>query len=294
MKTNLNLPMRPFLKWAGGKRWLVARYGHILPLSCHRYLEPFVGSGAVFFRIRPPRAVLADSNADLIGTYRAIRRDWRAVWRRLREHQRRHCIAYYYQTRGSRPRSDAGRAARFIYLNRTCFNGLYRVNRNGEFNVPKGTKRTVVFPDDDFCAVSAALRRCELRVSDFEPVLDEAGRGDFVYVDPPYTVRHNNNNFVRYNESMFSWQDQVRLAKAMYKAKRRGALIFMSNANASCIRTLYRGFGAMKEVSRCSVLAADSARRRNTTELIVTNIMKVGVEIGLCGKPAKCQSVRST
>ncbi len=278
MNTFSETSVKPFLKWAGGKRWFVANHSRILTASYRRYFEPFVGSGAVFFHLRPLRAVLADSNAALINTYQAIRSDWRSVWKKLRNHQRQHCVAYYYHVRSSQPISPAGMAARFIYLNRTCFNGLYRVNRNGEFNVPKGTKKTVVFPDDNFRAVAMALRNCELRVADFEEVLDRAQNGDFVYIDPPYTVRHNNNNFLRYNESIFRWEDQVRLAKAMYRANRRGALIVMSNANASCIRELYREFGVMLEVSRCSVLAADSTKRRNTTELIVTNMKEVGIE----------------
>lgn len=276
-------PLKPFLKWAGGKRWFVANHSYFFPDSYGTYLEPFLGSGAVFFYMRPTRAVLADTNPELIDTYLAIREDWRSVWKRLRHHQNLHSEAYYYKIRASRPRSLAAKAARFVYLNRTCFNGLHRVNRKGEFNVPKGTKETVVFPDDDFSAVADALQNCQLLAADFEAVLDAAESGDFVYVDPPYTARHNNNNFVRYNESIFGWNDQLRLAKAMYRAKKRGALVIMSNANARCIRALYGQFGTMQELSRCSVLAADSSKRRRTTELIVTNIQETRDDIHLQG-----------
>lgn len=266
-----NGQVRPFLKWAGGKRWFTRKCGHTFPASYKRYIEPFLGSGAVFFHLRPETALLGDKNQELIDAYLAIKEDWKRVWEKLQRHQRLHSKGHYYKTRGSRPRSPSGWAARLIYLNRTCFNGLYRVNLKGEFNVPKGTKDTVVFPDDDFSAIAEVLKGVTLLTDDFEAITAQAGEGDLLYVDPPYTVRHNNNNFLKYNETIFSWSDQVRLCAALQQASARGAKIVMSNADNHCIRKLYKERGHFRRVSRHSVLAADPTKRRKTTELVVTN-----------------------
>ncbi len=131
----------PFLKWAGGKRWLTKTNLNLFPISYNRYIEPFLGSGAVFFNLHPKESVVSDINADLINTYLAIRTDWEKVCDKLKKHEKRHSQEYYYEMRGSNPYSISGRAAKFIYLNRTCWNGLYRVNLKGIFNVPIGTKK---------------------------------------------------------------------------------------------------------------------------------------------------------
>jgi DNA adenine methylase len=264
--------LEPFLKWAGGKRWLVANHSNLFPSSFKTYFEPFLGSGAVFFHLLPEKAVLADKNAELIGVYEAIRNDWKGLLQHLKIHQKYHSKRYYYYVRGLSPRSIVSKAARFIYLNRTCFNGLYRVNMSGDFNVPKGTKSSVLLPGDDFQAVAHALRKCKLIAGDFAEIIEKAGRGDFVYVDPPYTVRHNNNNFIKYNETLFSWDDQVRLAQALFAARSRGAKILVSNVDHNSIRSLYSGFGIISRVHRQSLLAADSIKRRASTELIITNL----------------------
>ncbi len=231
--------MKPFLKWAGGKRWLLSDHRTIFPKAYKRYFEPFLGSGAVFFGLCPGHAYLSDSNKELIEAYCAIRDNWKLVWERLLWHQRHHSWEHYYLTRASKPRSLASCAAKFIYLNRTCFNGLYRVNRKGVFNVPKGTKNTVTFPDDDFAMVARALRNTHLVCRDFEEMLYKTKSGDFVYVDPPFTVQHNQNNFIKYNERLFSWEDQKRLANAVGEASNRGALVLVSNADSPSIKRLY-------------------------------------------------------
>jgi DNA adenine methylase len=264
--------VKPFLKWAGGKRWFVARYSSLFPTQIRTYIEPFLGSAALFFYLRPDRAILGDKNEALIETYQALSDDWRGVWRRLKEHQERHNTNYYYEMRKRLYHSRIGRAAKLVYLNRTCFNGLYRVNRKGQFNVPKGTKDTVIFPDDDFGQIAALLRRAEILCADFSQLIKRAAEGDFVYVDPPYTVQHNNNSFLKYNEPIFSWADQVRLARCLHQARDRGAQILMSNADHPSVRELYCGFDGVFPVRRNSVLAADSGKRGATTELVVTNI----------------------
>jgi DNA adenine methylase len=260
----------PFLKWAGGKRWFAYYHHELLPGSFNRYIEPFLGGGAVFFSLRPSIAILSDSNRALVETYQAIRADWQLVWRYLSNHKSRHSREYYYECRSKKLRSPYTRAAQFIYLNRACWNGLYRVNLEGTFNVPIGTKDTIIFDYDDFEKISQALQGAELIVSDFEAVTDLAEKGDFVFVDPPYTVNHNMNGFLKYNERIFTWKDQERLRSALGRAHDRGAKILMTNANHHSIRDLYEGFGTIVTVPRFSRIAGDAGYRRRSTELIVS------------------------
>ncbi len=260
----------PFLKWAGGKRWLVRSHRHVFDMAGYRrYVEPFVGSGAMFFGISPKKALLNDANEELVDTYRAIRDDWRSVVRLLTRHQRLHSEDYYYKMRESKPRTPVGRAARFIYLNRTCFNGLYRVNKHGQFNVPKGTKTSVILETDDFESISKRLNGVQLVSGDFEAVIDRCGSGDLVFADPPYTVKHNNNGFIKYNERLFSWADQERLKFALVRAAGRGAKVVVSNADHPSIRELYADAGCLV-AERHSVMASESVRRKKTTELLIT------------------------
>ncbi|WP_261503540.1 DNA adenine methylase, partial [Burkholderia multivorans] len=160
--------------------------------------------------------------------------------------------------------------ARFIYLNRTCWNGLYRVNKNGQFNVPIGTKSNVLLDTDDWPTVSAALRQAKLLVSDFEPIIDQAKRNDIVFADPPYTVKHNNNGFVKYNENIFAWQDQIRLRDALLRAKKRGAHIFCTNADHISIREIYEDHFTVTSVARGSVISGKADSRGKTSELLIT------------------------
>lgn len=260
----------PFLKWAGGKRWLAHGHRKIFPNTFKCYLEPFLGSGAVFFKLRPHQALLADINAELINTYRVIRDDWQGLARRLRVHSRRHSDDYYYEVRSCVPRDEVHRAARIVYLNRTCWNGLYRVNRKGEFNVPRGTKDTVLLETDDFERISELLQAVRLEVWDFEKTIDSAGPDDLIFADPPYTVKHNNNGFIKYNDTIFSWDDQVRLRDALCRAHTRGVRIVATNANHESIRDLYKDF-AQDSLSRASVLAGQSRARGSTEELLMRN-----------------------
>ncbi|WP_315806505.1 MULTISPECIES: Dam family site-specific DNA-(adenine-N6)-methyltransferase [unclassified Bradyrhizobium] len=259
----------PFLKWAGGKRWLTKRFPDLIPRSFRRYYEPFLGSGAVFFHLDPPAASISDSNGELVDTYRAIRDEPENVMRVLRAHSTRHNDDYYYVVRASQPKTPAGIAARFLYLNRTCWNGLYRVNKQGQFNVPRGTKDSVVFPNDNFQLTSRRLKRARLNCCDFELAIDQAEEDDFVFVDPPYTVKHNYNGFLKYNQSIFSWNDQVRLARAIQRATKRGAKILVLNANHESVRELYSGIGVQRTLPRSSILAASSNFRTKTHELAI-------------------------
>ncbi len=260
----------PFLKWAGGKRWLTHQYASLLPDHFEAYYEPFLGSGAVFFHLQPDLAFLADKNPDLINAYRQLKTNWRHVQRALRRHQGHHSKSYYYEERERRHRSAHEIAAQFLYLNRTCWNGLYRVNLKGEFNVPIGTKTAVVLDTDNFEETARTLRSAKLLCCDFEKTLDLASKGDFAFIDPPYITRHNFNGFVKYNEVIFSWADQERLAFAVRRAARRGVKMLVTNAAHSSIRQLYRGVGTHRDLTRASILAADSGNRGVTTEVAIT------------------------
>lgn len=265
--------MTPFLKWPGGKRWFIANHASLLPTTFNRYIEPFLGGGSVFFHLKPNQSLLSDLNPELIAVYTAVRDNWGALIQRLTYHQANHGDAYYYTVRQSKPRTTVTRAARMIYLNRTCFNGIYRVNLDGKFNVPKGTKNAVVLETDDFEQAAILLANVELRTSDFEPIIDQARENDLIFADPPYTVRHNVNGFLKYNEQLFSWDDQVRLADALERARTRGAKIVSTNANHSSVRCLYRERGfTLKAVSRYSPISADPKSRRQFEELVIRAI----------------------
>lgn len=263
-----NREIVPPLKWAGGKRWFAIKHRHLLPETYNKYIEPFVGSAALFFTLRPENSVLADVNPELINLYSVIRSNPKAIKAKLTQHQRLHCREHFYKMRESMPRSDIGKAARFLYLNRTCWNGLYRVNMQGKFNVPIGTKTAVILDTDDFEGVAEALNKATLLCSDFEKVIDMAGTDDFVFVDPPYTVAHNLNGFVKYNEVLFSWADQERLREAVTRAKNRGAKILVTNAAHASVKELYAGFEQIP-VSRAGVIAGKSTARGKFDELVI-------------------------
>lgn len=261
----------PFLKWAGGKRWFVQRHANLFPKTFNRYIEPFLGGGAVFFHLQPEEALLGDINPDLIAAYCGIQNNWKSLIRSLQHHSRQHSDDYFYEIRGRQPKEGISRASRMIYLNRTCFNGIYRVNQRGEFNVPRGTKDSVLLETDHFDQMAKLLESADIRVADFETLINEAKSGDFVFADPPYTVRHNYNGFVNYNEKLFSWQDQERLANALIRAKKRGAHILSTNANHFSIRELYdkAGFN-LTTTSRYSPISASSQHRKQFEELIIS------------------------
>lgn len=257
--------MQPFLKWAGGKRWLV-QHGLLAPSKYDRLIEPFVGGGAVFFALRPARAVLADANPELINLYKVVRDQPRSLMQVLKWYHAKHDSELFYRTRSRKFASPLLRAARMLYLNRTCWNGLYRVNRRGEFNVPIGTKSKVIMTTDDFEGASLLLKSADLHCQDFGMTIAQAGRGDFLFVDPPYTVKHNMNGFLKYNEDIFTWEDQVRLAASLGDARRRGAAILVTNADHETVRDLYRGEFDYSPVARQSVLSGRVNGRGRTTE----------------------------
>lgn len=259
--------MEPFLKWAGGKRWLANR--RIISLTpSSRWIEPFAGSAAMFFALEPNSAVLGDTNWDLINTYRAVRDNLSLFVQHLHSLKKRTTPEDYYSIRSNVPTSNIAKAARFVYLNRLAWNGLYRVNKKGEFNVPKGTKTSVILPTDNWSKTSELLQRVELRHGDFENIISNSGKNDTLFVDPPYTVAHNNNGFLKYNETIFSWEDQKRLRNSLKDAASRGANIIITNADHASILELYAG-EKIKNLSRASIIAGKSTARGTTSEALI-------------------------
>jgi DNA adenine methylase len=263
--------MEPFLKWAGGKRWLISKSNVVLPEKHEigRYFEPFLGGGAVFFHMQPADGCLSDVNPDLINSYIVVRDKWADLVDILLKYNKQHCPDFYYKMRATKPRNELQKAARFIYLNRTCWNGLYRVNKKGEFNVPIGTKTKVVLESDNFQGLSLLLNKMDIGACDFEITIDKAREGDFIFVDPPYTVKHNENGFVKYNENIFSWEDQIRLSKSVMRAVERGVSVLLLNADHSSIKTLYKGNGKMITLERASVIAGNADARGIYSELAI-------------------------
>jgi DNA adenine methylase len=268
-KQDFSTPIAPFLRWAGGKRWLTQNYDNLFPSAFNDYYEPFLGGGAVFFHIRPKSGILSDANEELINCYQAIQSNWEKLFFHINRHEQSHCKDYYYMIRSSSFSDPYERAARFLYLNRTCWNGLYRVNRNGGFNVPIGSKRRVLLDTDDFQNVSECLKGMQITHSDFEKVLDSAQRNDFIFIDPPYTVTHNFNGFFEYNEHLFSWDDQIRLKDAIVRAVQREAKVLVLNAYHPLVLELYEGVGEHIQLKRTSLISGRTSGRGAYEELAV-------------------------
>ncbi len=260
---------KPFLKWPGGKRWLTAYvYNTLKERTFNRYFEPFLGGGAVFFSLYPKAAILSDVNEDLVNTYRQVKEQPLKLIEKLKE------IPVdketYLTLREASPINPVDRAVRFLYLNRTAFGGMYRLDREGHFNVPFGGGQRTPEPlwrDNLLTNASEVLRDAMITTADFEEVLADAGKGDLVYCDPTYTVSHNNNGFIRYNERNFSWSDQQRLGCACKEATTRGAFVLVSNAFHQEVAKLYPT-ADVHVLERKSLLCPSSSKRQTVQEYL--------------------------
>jgi len=264
---NCSLP-RPFLRWAGSKRRLLSQIIPLMPSQFHAYYEPFLGSGALFFLLCPERAWLSDKCGNLIDAYKMLKYNVSSIIRYLRPLRPSRNLFYTFRSQPSRGKLK--RVAEFMYLNKTCWNGLYRVNSKGHFNVPYGLPSSKIIADfDNLRACSRALRKSGIRLQscDFDEALTGVQANDFVYLDPPYFTRHN-RSFIDYNETLFSWQDQMRLAKRAQELANTGAYVIVTNANNREVRRLYKGF-KHKTIARSSTLASDSACRGQVTETVL-------------------------
>ncbi|MGE0488278.1 MAG: DNA adenine methylase [Vulcanimicrobiota bacterium] len=264
----------PVLKWAGGKGRLLAQYEPYFPAEFKHYYEPFVGSAAVFFHLRRQatgRAVLSDVNFELINFYRALQSDLEGLLEHLAEHRARHGHDYYYATRALDPESltPTARAARLFYLNKTCYNGLYRVNSRGLFNVPMGRyKKPAIFDPGRLEAASLALQGVKLEVEPFDRVMRRARPGDLVYFDPPYQPLSATSNFTSYTKDNFGEAEQRRLAEVFAKLAQRGVSVMLSNSSAPLIRELYRDFRQI-EVQAHRFINSKASRRNKIKELLI-------------------------
>ncbi len=267
------LPPRPILKWAGGKNALIPQYAPHFPSgeAYRRYFEPFLGGAALFFFLQPERSFLFDLNEALIEVYTTIRDDVEGVITALEAHQNNR--DYFYMVRALDPLAlpPAERAARFIFLNRTCYNGLYRVNRRGQFNVPFGRyKNPTICDKAGLRAASRVLRNAHLEVADFAIVLSLAEPGDLIYFDPPYEPLSPTSSFTSYTSSGFARDDQRRLAETYRALDSRGCLLMLSNSSAPLIYDLYSGF-YIHEISARRAINSKADGRGPITELLITN-----------------------
>jgi DNA adenine methylase len=265
----------PIIKWVGGKTKLLPELLARLPPRWNRYYEPFIGGAALFFRVAPERAVLNDWNVDLVNLYATVTEDVVAVIKRLEQHRAKHSQAHYYDTRAKWNDHDqawpsAERAAAFVYLNKTCFNGLWRVNRSGDFNVPIGR-----YADPPICvpdmlhAAQSVLARAELRHGDYRDAVRDVERGDFVYFDPPYDPVTPTANFTSYTANAFAADEQRALADTARRLVAKGARVMLSNSDTPFIRSIYKGF-KIDRVKCARAINSNAAKRGDVDEVIMT------------------------
>lgn len=267
----IRLAARPFLRWAGSKRWLATTIAASVAGAPGAYYEPFLGSASAYFALSTgTQSYLSDTLEPLIECYSGVRDYPEDVARILNGWPRTE--ASYYQVRGERLSDPVERAAQLIYLNLRCFNGLYRVNSKGQFNVPYGRpKNERMITGTQLEAVAERLRNnTQVRHCDFEVAVSTCRPGDFVYFDPPYVAGHRNNGFVDYNAQLFSWQDQERLARCAQELDSRGVRFVISNADHPSVTSLYSTF-SVTSVARHSSMAARTTARGLSSEIVVSN-----------------------
>lgn len=268
---------RPFLKWAGGKTQLLTQLARFYPPkgSVKRYVEPFLGSGAVFFHfkamVEPSRALLWDNNRELVDTFQAVQQDVDQVIKLLRKHQKQHSKEFFLAMREKSPTSLVGRAARLIYLNKTCFNGLYRVNSKGIFNVPFGRyQNPSLFNEVGLRQAATQLDGARIESRDFRLLAVQAKKGDFVYFDPPYHPRSSTSYFTAYTRDAFGEADQRELSDLYRTLDKKGCYLMLSNSDTPLIRELYAKFD-IREVSARRNINSKADRRGPVGELVVIN-----------------------
>ena len=274
---------KPIVKWAGGKSRLLRDLLHRVPTKMRTFAEPFAGGAALFFAVASSegltfkRALLADQNAELLACYRAVRDDVDGVIVALGAYHYDRDLFYETRKKSTAKLSDVDRAARFIFLNRTCFNGLWRVNASGKFNVPFGRyKNPRILDVDGLRAASAALRGVEIVQKDFAEVTRKLGKNDFVYLDPPYAPVSKTAAFTAYASGGFGPADQRRLVDELRGLRRRGAMAMVSNADTPETRELYREF-ACEVVAVSRPINSDATKRGDAAELIVTSWGSPGI-----------------
>ena len=260
---------KPFIKWAGGKRSLVPKISEHLPEDISRYHEPFVGGGAVFFSFQHliNKANLADLNQELILAYFFVQNETEKLIEKLSAHAEKHALknGYYIKTRRQIPKSRIDTAARFLYLNKTCFNGLYRVNKSGLFNVPEGSyKKPNICDPDNLRSASAVLQKADLKFGQFDKSI-HAQQGDFIYCDPPY-----DDTFTGYQPDGFDKGDQTRLKEKVDAWTKLGANVMLSNSDTPFIRDLYKGYSII-QVTAPRNISCKGDKREKAAEVLIVN-----------------------
>lgn len=262
----------PFLRWAGGKTWLLPYLGELINgLEYKNYYEPFLGGAAVFFSLSIPKhAYLSDINYELIETYTEVRDKPEKVIEILATFP--NTEKDYYKIRATEFVDATARAARFIYLNYTSYNGLYRVNRKGKYNVPYGFREKIIYDFEKIRIASQGLQKVELNCEDFSANKHQIEEGDLVFLDPPYTVSHNQNGFIKYNQKLFSLEDQYRLSKYIDYIKKKGAYYVLTNAAHETILEIFGKCDRTVILNRNSLIGGKNSQRGKTSEYIFTNI----------------------
>lgn len=265
----------PIIKWAGGKRQLLSQLLECLPKSFNRYFEPFVGGGALFFEIQPENGYISDTNEELINLYCTVRDNVYELIDDLNKHE--NTKEYFLKIRNLdrtskyKDISNVERASRFIYLNRTCFNGLYRVNSQGQFNVPFGKyKNPKIVNIDNLLNCSVLLKNTEIRYADFSMVLDSAKKGDFIYFDPPYVPLSQTSSFTSYTKEGFGMNEQVKLKEVCDELNYKGVKFMLSNSDTNIVRNLYADYN-VETVFASRQVNANANGRGKITEVIVRN-----------------------
>lgn len=272
---------RPFVKWAGGKTQLLDEIKEYIPKEFDTYFEPFIGGGALLFSLCPEDVYISDQNSELICAYKCFLsyENFLAFKNELSNHEKNHSEEYFYFIRNKdRDPLFANepiyvRAGRMVYLNKACFNGLYRVNSSGYFNVPSAKREKVVaFDDENFNEIFRYFSSCNIRIEnqDYEKTIKNAKKGDFVYFDPPYDVFPNKNGFVDYGKNGFDKNEQVRLYNNFVMLTERGVKVMISNNSTSFINELYKDFN-IHFVNAKRMINSDKNGRGNVEEVIVTN-----------------------
>ena len=277
-----NLLLSPILKWVGGKRQLLSEIIPLIDESCDNYVEPFIGGGAVLFRLQPKKAIINDYNTELINVYRTVRDDLDGLVALLKEHEKYNSSDYYYEVRALDrtpdfdKMSNLEKAARIIYLNKTWYNGLYRVNSLGQFNSPYGRyKNPNIVNEVVLRAISKYLNRNEIsiRSGDYKDVLNDIEKNSFVYLDPPYMPISSSSSFTGYTEGGFGYDKQVELKEECDKLNSKGVHFLQSNSDCEEIRELYKDY-RIKVVKAKRAINSDAKKRGQINEVLIYNAKK--------------------
>jgi DNA adenine methylase len=265
--------LRPFLRWVGGKQRLIYSLLDFVPtVKFKKYYEPFFGAGSMFFALKPENAILSDVNEELILCYKQVARYPNEIYKYLKKYESNNNSVFYYKIRGENLSllSLKERAARFIYLNKAAFNGIYRVNKDGLFNVPFGGQNGLSLPTEKVLQNSArCLRKAEIIYGDFEKIVSKARKNDFIYFDPPYPPRSDTAFFNHYSKDRFGWEEQIRLSKVFKKLSQKGCFVMLSNADRKIVTNLYEGYNKYRLNTKRWL--GSNGDRFPVREIIVTN-----------------------